>query len=395
MNRILKIVGGPLKGAEIALVAGTKVKVGSGDGCDVLVSDPTLGAVAFELEVTEEDVTVTLPDGTAKTMLDFEAREFGSSAFAVGPAEGVWQEIVWPERRTRGPELGDQGVAKPVDEPSAAKPEPEAAKAEAEDGKTASRASCLVPLVVFLLLIAVLVWLAWRYRDRAAEIWYGWFPDREAEVAKTEAERPTLEEIAVRYALKVAEADGRTVVTGDFKTRGERLRAAAEVYSVRPGADLDFVDDESLFSGASDLLKLVTEGRVEVLSATNRVVALKGYAASTEALREILVALDADVHGVARVDCTGVTCGSNAEAVEELPTFPPVPGEKPRPRRAKSAVSPNLPVCGILTTPYRCLILKDGSRILEGGEFGGCIVERISADAVMLRNAAGAFEWRP
>ena len=102
MKRILKIVGGPLKGAEIALVAGTKVKVGSGDDCDVLVSDPTLEKFAFELDVAEDEVTLTLPDGAARTLLDFEVREFGSSAFAVGPAEGVWQELVWPEKRDRG-----------------------------------------------------------------------------------------------------------------------------------------------------------------------------------------------------------------------------------------------------------------------------------------------------
>ena len=100
MNRILKIVGGPLKGAEIALVAGTKVKVGSGDDCDVLVSDPTLEKFAFELDVAEDEVTITTPDGAAKTMLDCEAKEFGSSAFAVGPAEGKWQEIVWAEKKS-------------------------------------------------------------------------------------------------------------------------------------------------------------------------------------------------------------------------------------------------------------------------------------------------------
>ena len=70
MNRFLKIVGGPLRGSEIALVAGTTVKVGSGEGCDILVSDPTLGDVAFELEVTDEDVTITLPDGTECSVAD-------------------------------------------------------------------------------------------------------------------------------------------------------------------------------------------------------------------------------------------------------------------------------------------------------------------------------------
>ena len=387
MNRILKIVGGPLKGAEIALVAGMKVKVGSGDDCDVIVSDPTLEKFAFELDIAEDEVTLTLPDGAARTLLDFEVREFGSSAFAVGPAEGVWQEVVWPEKRDQGSGIGDQeaGTSEEVEGEVPPKADPlkgaEDDRPETEEEKKPSRVSWLAALVLAVAVIALLV---------ALVLWRGCVPDREIE-----ANAPGLAEIAEKYALKVVETDGKTVVAGDFRTRGERLRAAAEVYSARPGADLNFADDESMRSGAEDLLQLVTEGRIEVVAVSNRLVTLKGYAASSEALRDILVALDADVPHVERVDCTGVTCGSGAEAAEDLPTFPPVPGAKPRPRRAKSAVSPNLPVCGILTTPYRCLILKDGSRILEGGEFGGCIVERISADAVTLRNAAGAFEWRP
>ena len=103
-------MGGPLKGAEIALVAGTRVKVGSGDGCDILVADPTLGKAAFELDVGEDEVTIVTSDGTAKTMLDFEAREFGASAFAIGPAEGAWQEIVWTEKREEGVGNGEEGI---------------------------------------------------------------------------------------------------------------------------------------------------------------------------------------------------------------------------------------------------------------------------------------------
>ena len=101
MNRILRVVGGPLKGAEIALVAGTKIKVGSGDTCDVLVSDPSLGDVAFELEVAEDEVSIITPDGATKTLLDYEAHQFGSSAFAIGAAEGTWPEVIWPENRAK------------------------------------------------------------------------------------------------------------------------------------------------------------------------------------------------------------------------------------------------------------------------------------------------------
>ena len=420
MNRILKIVGGPLKGAEIALVSGTKVKVGSGSDCDILVADPTLGEFAFELDVAEDEVTLTTPDGAAKTLLDFEAREFGSSAFAIGPEEGVWQDIVWPEKKSEEP--GDKGEASAEDarpETGDAKPEdvrpetgdakPEDEQPETEDKKPASRVGCLVWLVVFILIIAVLGWLLWRYREdprvvsarekvvclyeKSVALWRGWFPDREAEAAKIEAAKPKIGDIAAKYGLAMSESDGKTVLSGNFKTRMERLRATAEAYSAQPGVELDLSDDESLFVAATDLLKMVTDGRISLVSASNRVVSLKGYAPSVEALHDVLVALNTDVPRIDRADCRNVMCGTG-KTEEEYET-PILPGVTPKPRKLKSTVSPNLPVCGILTTPYPCLILKNGNRVMEGGEFGGCIIEKIGTDAVTLRNNSGSFEWRP
>ena len=414
MNRILKIVGGPLRGSEIALVVGTKVSVGCGDKCDILIADSTLGDVAFELDVTDEDVTITLPDGTAKTMLDYEVKEIGSSAFAVGPAEGEWQEIVWPEKRSEEPaaEVKDERLETEDAKPEDVRPEPEDAKPEAEDAKPASRVSCLVSLVIFLLLIAVLVWLLWHFREdsrvvsvrektvclyeKSVALWRGWFPDRKAEAAKVEAERPSLSDVAAKYALTLTETDGRPTLSGNFRTRQERLRATADAYMAMPGTELDLTDDESLFAATEDLLRLVTDGRISVDAAENRVVVLKGNAASADALHDILVALNADVPGIVRADCRQVVCGSGKSEEEYGEDVPDLPGITRPPRKMKrSSVSPNLPICGILTTPYPCLIMKNGMRIMEGGEFGGCIVERITSDAVTLRNNSGSFEWRP
>ena len=71
MSYLLKIVEGPMKGAEIALVPGTRVKVGSADSCDIVVADASLPGVAFELDVTDSAVTLILPAGDAKTMHPF------------------------------------------------------------------------------------------------------------------------------------------------------------------------------------------------------------------------------------------------------------------------------------------------------------------------------------
>ena len=57
MNWLLKIVEGPQKGAEIALVGGRRVSFGSGDACDIVVADASLPAEACAFDVSEAGVT--------------------------------------------------------------------------------------------------------------------------------------------------------------------------------------------------------------------------------------------------------------------------------------------------------------------------------------------------
>ena len=413
MNRILRVVGGPLKGAEIALVAGTRVKVGSGDGCDILVADPTLGKAAFELDVGEDEVTIVTPDGTAKTMLDFEAREFGASAFAIGPAEGAWQEIVWTEKREEGVGNGEQGIGNGErgigngEETDQIPPKMDPLKGgkdvrqETEDEKKKpSRVSCLVSLVllavVVMLLLLVLFWYLRCYR--------GCCEGR----CEAVAPRVTLAEVAARYGLSVSETNGQTVVRGDLKTRAERLAATAAAFQAKPGAEVDIVDDESLYEAADALLGLVAQGApLRVAAATNRVVVLKGSVASADFLRATLAALANDVPGMAKADCSAVACGGKPLVDEKRPRVPQTEKSQPAavvpaavvpartPVRADKPAVPRLPVCGIVMTPYPCLILKNGSRISEGGTFGGYTVRGITADSLTLTDGARTFEWKP
>ena len=395
MNRILKIVGGPLKGAEIALIAGTRLKVGSGDGCDILVADPTLEKAAFELDVAEDEVTIVTPDGAAKTMLDFEAREFGSSAFAIGPAEGAWQEIVWPEKREPGSGIGDQeeGIAGEV--PPNADPLNRTAsgaegKEEAEEKPSVVRPLSIVILVAAVVLIVIAILCLRCCRSC-----------REGRCEAVEA-RVTLEDVASRYGLEVTETNGTTLVRGDLKTRAERLAATAAAFQAKPGAEVDIVDDESLFESADALLGLVAQGlSVKVAAATNRVVALKGSVGSADSLRGVLAALAADVPGLAKVDCTGVAVADGGPLAGPALSAPEtvMGGAAAAPVRPAPVVArqdaPKLPVCGIVMTPYPCLILKDGTRVSEGGEFGGYAVKRISADSLTLSDGVRTFEWKP
>jgi hypothetical protein len=59
------------------------------------------------------------------------------------------------------------------------------------------------------------------------------------------------------------------------------------------------------------------------------------------------------------------------------------------------AKNPEMPVAGILTVPYPCLVLCDGTRAMEGARFGDYVIEKIKADCVIVHHAGGTFEWRP
>ena len=96
MNFLLKIVEGPAKGAEVALIEGTRVKVGSSSTCDIVLPDASLAEEAFELDVSESMVTLITPDGTQSQLTPFEIRDFGTTAVAIGPADEAWGELVRP-----------------------------------------------------------------------------------------------------------------------------------------------------------------------------------------------------------------------------------------------------------------------------------------------------------
>ena len=89
-----------------------------------------------------------------------------------------------------------------------------------------------------------------------------------------------------------------------------------------------------------------------------------------------------------------------AEVVEPADTEAPKPAVKgvktARVRRDKrKSTAPKMPVVGVMTVPYPCIVLKDGSRVTEGAEFGGFIIDKIGADTIRVKGPEGTFEWRP
>ncbi|MBR4653773.1 MAG: hypothetical protein IKO72_10490 [Kiritimatiellae bacterium] len=413
MNFLLKIVEGPNKGAEIALVAGVAVTLGKSDECDIVLADPTLPSEAIRIEASDDGVTV---DGGV--LEPFVVRTAGATAFAVGPADAPWNELKWPEKTVEAKPEGEEGRAAADErretggESHASSPAPEGGEAAPEGRK--KRGGCCGCLVALVLLILALAALAWSFREKIRDFCESKGYDIHAisnmvgvvtSPGRTEqptaAGSPTLAAIAARYGLQLEETAGTARLAGNLKTRGERLRATAEAYEARPGVELDISDDESFRTAAEDALFTLTEGALKVVYATNRVLAISGISRSPGELGHTIRALDADLPKLRKVDTEDVKFGALPRRVtryrvrEDLPVDLPVDMPAVKRPASRKATSPTLPVCGILTKPYPCLVMRDGTRVLEGASVGGNIILKIDADAVTVTNSTGRFTWRP
>lgn len=399
MNFLLKIVEGPNKGAEIALVEGVAVTFGKTDDCDIMLADATFPDSPVRLEATPTGVTV---DGAA--LANFHVRTIGSTAFAVGPADAPWGDLTWPVREETSP---------PATEP------PKEVTAESPAPPTRRRHGCLGCLVVFILLAILLAVLGWFFRDQARpcaeKVWRmasgdaGASGSGSAGTAETSGvcTNETLPMLVARYTLAETNRNGNTVYVGNFATRAERLSATARIYAAQPGVELDLSDGETLKTAVADTLALVGEQALSVVAVTNRTAVLAGRTAN---LRRTLEAISADVPKLANVDVAGVKIVRvnpeppraslpRTSSAPEVLTVADVDSDNDDSgdEDSEKPVAPrvDLPVCGILTTPYPCLVLRDGARIMEGASIGDNVVLKITADSVTLTNATGRFVWKP
>ena len=411
MSFLLKIVEGPNKGAEIALVSGVAVTLGKGDDCDIVLADPTLPSAPISIEASEDGVTV---DG--EPLEPFAVKTAGATSFAIGPSDAPWGELKWPKAETGERTLSHDDSSESTEPPNQQTTQPpnhqttEPPNHETAEPSRRRRGGCCGCLVMIVALLLVMAVFAWFYRAAIKD-----FCDSkgynirvlgnvvELVGSSDKSEKPTLTEritlaaIAARYGLSVEEGAGTAKVTGNLKTRAERLRATAEVYEAKPGVELDLSDDESFRTAADDALFTLTEGALKVLVATNRVLSIGGVSRSPVALARTLRALNADLPKLRNADVAGVRFGTvskqGASGVgqEENPV---VESQTLRPKTKKST-TPSLPVCGILTKPYPCLVMRDGMRVLEGASLGENVILKIEADAVIVTNSMGRFTWKP
>jgi len=421
---LLKIVEGPNKGAEVALVEGVAVTVGKGDDCDIVLADPTMPDTPATVEAKATGVTV---DGSP--LETFHVMTLGATSFAAGPADAPWGELVWPKPAEeaaprKDAEAQGEEEAKPPAEADADQGQPDGADG-AEGEKTADpdpapakkkrgcACGCIVALVALLLVLAGLFWF---FRDRVEE--GGWAERLSTLSGKSgnsgdsgKSGESGLSAIAEKYGLTLVQANGAPVLSGNLATRRERLAATAEAYQTRPGIELDITDDESFRAAAADALFTLTEGVLKVVAATNRCLSIAGATPSPAALERIVRSLKADLPKMRDVDVSGVRLDAvavfpSADTGAETASVSGTPGgsrvqsgllsKNPRlAARAQRPTAPSLPVCGILTVPYPCLVMKNGTRIMEGSAVGESVILKIGADSVTITNSTGMFEWKP
>ena len=402
MNFMLKIVEGPNKGAEIALVEGVAVTLGKGEDCDIVLADPTMPDAPLSVEASADGVAVS-----GVPLESFSVKTFGATSFAVGPADAPWGELKWPkpEDREEERENGEESTEPPP--PPTTEPPPPPAT-EPSSRRRGGCFGCLFVLLGLLLVLIALVWLFWdALKPRAESLWEKMYAGRSdsddaptVQPSGSDTRSSSLRDIAAKYALSLVESDGRARISGNLKTRRDRLAATAEAYGAQPGVELDLSDDETLRTSAEDALFTLTEGALKVVAATNRVVSIAGSSRSPLLLKKTLEALNADLPKLRNVDTSGVvisplmarTDGDGAGDGEQADGI--FPTRTPR-RTSKKTASPTLPVCGILTTPYPCLVMRDGRRIMEGATVADSVIVEIGADSVTLTNSTGRFTWKP
>lgn len=407
MSFILKIVQGPNAGAEIALADGLKVTLGKDDACDIVLADATLPDGPCALDVSAGGVTFAAPGESAREIKPFEVVVMGTTAFAIGPAEGAWGELTWPSDKN-----GEEAVeeAESESEEVADEAAPESTPGEREDSGQKRRRrglGCLLFLVL-LLLLAVAAWLLW---PRAVARWPKlgslgtrvFQSEEESQVSGDESGetqalpvplRESLDGIAAQYGLELTEKDGAPLLRGNLRRRTERQAIRSLALAANPGVKFDLVDDETLKSAAEDLVFGISEGTITVAAATNRVVALAGQAGSVALLEKVLRALEADLPAIEGLDTSAVKVGGMIPAPR--PTRPANPPAGERPAAApKSAAPKDFQIAGVLTKPYPCLVLRNGLRCTVGAQVGGAVIEKIEADKITLREGDRTFTVEP
>lgn len=451
MSFLLKIIKGENAGLEIALAEG-KVTFGSGESCDIVLDDATLPEKAFTLETIGDQVSLLKEGEEAKAVELYTIFTAGEMEFAIGIEGKRWPKL----KREIGPVSADGSAVAGVGEgkgEDVGVEEPKLEEIKADEPKKKRRGCGCFTVIVLIVLAFIGGWyLAQRYnaevkvivdeakefsydkidkeavkhyydlaKDKSAEYYAigkdktsGWFdklktkmPWYVEEVDPSTLPPPrTLADVAKDHGLILTTDSGNSTLSGNFVKRIDKVAAMQDAYEVDSLVKLDFSDDESLRSGVEDTLLTISEGKVKVVEAKARAVKLVGKVATKAELVRIVTAICADVANVSSIDDSGVVVEELKKIEEEKKAVAKVeaeekkvanvqPKEEKRKVEKKTVLSPNCPISGIITSPYPCIIMRDGSRAIEGAYVGEWLVVKIEANQVKFRKNGKEVTWRP
>lgn len=436
MSYLLKITDGACKGAEIALVSGVRIKLGSSDDCDIVLPDATVPAIACELDVTDTSVTAIAPDGKVTLLKPFVIHEFDSIGFAIGPDNAPWEQLKRPEpepveekpaeaskpeapeEEKKEEEESEEDDEEPKEEES--NEEEPSKEAPAEEKKSGGKwfLWLLLMLVILIIVAAVIFWfMTPNYlKEYKAQICNKLDIKTEAmeQQAQIQEKKISLEEIAQQYNLQLTEEGGHKYLKGNCKRHTEALALRALAMAADKTAKLDVTDDESLLNSAKALIFTIFEDKVTVEGISERSLKISGKLEDGESLKKLMKAFESDLPAIESIDTSAIVFdkqeNEEPESSDVIPAPKPVvvqakpvenaagnaaeqkaAEEKNKPKTAKR----DYPVAGILSVPYPCVVLKNGVRCVQGASIGNAVIEEIKADRLVLRENGKTFEWIP
>lgn len=296
---LLKLLAGPNQGAEIALNEETLL-VGSGETCDIILSDSLVAAEHIKLHIESSRVTLTplaagvtyetkvLEPNKALEIKAFSLIGLGTTYLIIGPQNTSW------------PRISLEGLLQKT------KDDAEAAATQDLFGKIKKigkkRGHILLTGVVILLL-ALLV-LSNLPRERIAD------PNRISQGTGSSGNTRALEKDLKAYLEKLREekglvlekaADGVTVLSGYLKTFKERLDIERSLRPYQSTIRVKIMDQESMLTSARELLQ-VLKVTMLVSALPDGGLQLEGYANSQEKFDDLKSRLMQDVPSLKYVE---------------------------------------------------------------------------------------------
>ena len=365
MKWIFKVIQGQHKGAELALPAGCCFTAGRAAACDLVLLDATLPAEAFTLECTEKERFLTplmegvllgaqpLAKGVRVPLPLYTIVSAGMTQFCLGEAGKPWP-MLRTMRRKRPPGA------------------PHTFRSRAWFAGRSLGLLALKTAGVLALLLAGAV-IAGRLLVQES----GNLEQTLEQMRVRSAQTP--ETLAAHYRLHLVHTAEQCHLSGNVSTRALRDEIRARLFAIAPDATAEITDDETLHAAAETVIQLMEEPHLGIAAATNRTLVLCGKASSSGALDETVALLRSELPYLQRIETA---------AVEPIPA-----GKRPVERVQSAAVRPKLPIVALVLSPCPSVILKDGSRHVQGSSVNGYTIVNISADGVDLDCAGERCRW--